>query len=259
MQSGRPWNRTGTAEPEPQQPNRAEPNRAGTEPQGNPGNRTGKRFLSLSRSLSLSVSLSLSLALSGALSRSVSLSPSLSLVPPGRSLSRSLSLSFALSRALSSLCLSVSETTDSSSIWLYGPYAPEMRNWTGPGKRPNKTHFGLVTGQKEKPNLGGLEECKEKAKITILGADIGVFRPKSSIWGAWKAPSSTTPSRAPILPLFGVSVPYAPEMRKNLHPLFPPQFPVAPCSTTQQGTDSSTVWHSRPLRARNASTIWPPE
>ena len=41
----RPWNRTGTAEPEPQQPNRAEPNRTGTEPHGNLGNRPGRRFL----------------------------------------------------------------------------------------------------------------------------------------------------------------------------------------------------------------------
>ena len=59
----RPWNRTGTAKPEPQEPNRTEPNRTGTEPQVIPGNRTEKRFLSLSLSLSRILSLPLSLAL----------------------------------------------------------------------------------------------------------------------------------------------------------------------------------------------------
>ena len=32
------------------------------------------------------------------------------------------------------------------------------------------------------------------------------------------SPSCATASKAPTLPLFGVSSPYAPEMRKNLHP-----------------------------------------
>ena len=131
--SGRPWNRTGTAEPEPQQRNRAEPYRTRTEPQANPGNRTGKRFLSLS--------LSLSLALFGALSRSLS---RLSL-----SFSRTLSLSVAL--FLSRLSVSLSPRPPILPLFGFpartrpkcgtgrgakGQIKPILGGWRGPGHRP---------------------------------------------------------------------------------------------------------------------------
>ena len=152
--SGRPWNRTGTAEPEPQQPNRAEPNRTRTEPQANPGNRTGKRFLSLSLSLSLALYRALSLA--------------------SLCLSRTLSLSVALFRSLSlsSLCLSVSLSPRPPILPLFGfPARTRPKCGTGRGAKGQiKPIFfwgageGLVTGHAIKFHLGGLEECLETAK-----------------------------------------------------------------------------------------------
>ena len=82
--------RTGTATTPPRR----------TEPQWNPGNRTGKRFLSLSLSLCLSLCLSLSRSLSPSLAlyRAVCLSVSVSVSRSTRTLSLSLSLSRAWGR-----------------------------------------------------------------------------------------------------------------------------------------------------------------
>ena len=123
--------------------------------------------------------------------------------------------------------------------------------------RRTEPHRNRTAGEPWKPN---------RQKVPLALYQKGFLRPGNRpIWGGLEGPRSpTAPPKPHLLPplaghRFFHYLAFPSHARPKCGRICNPPSPGAPCSTTQQGTDSSTISYFRPVHARNASTIWAPE